>query len=246
MAWRYLGEVFDIHGGGIDLVFPHHENEIAQSRCAFHTPVMANYWMHNGFLQVEGEKMAKSAGNFVTIRELLADWPGEVLRLNMLRTHYHQPMDWTLKGLEESEKILDSWYDIVGDGTMADGVIDEAVVRSLSDDLNTPDVLTRLHALASEIRRAASGLKQIQLKQRLKTSGSLIGLLTKTKRDHIESHPHRFVVDHAKIEALIRARSHARGVKDFAQADQIRQQLANMRVELEDKKDGTTAWKVKR
>ena len=96
-----LGETFDIHGGGIDLVFPHHENEIAQSRCAFHTPVMANYWMHNGFLQVEGEKMSKSLGNFVTIRELLADWPGEVLRFNMLRTHYRQPIDWTLKGLEE-------------------------------------------------------------------------------------------------------------------------------------------------
>src|SRR5713101_7183124 len=109
MAWKHLGEVFDIHGGGIDLVFPHHENEIAQSRCVFHTPVMARTWMHNGFLQVEGEKMAKSLGNFVTIRELLQDWPGEILRLNMLRTHYRQPMDWTLKGLEESWKILASW-----------------------------------------------------------------------------------------------------------------------------------------
>ncbi len=93
---------FDIHGGGIDLVFPHHENEIAQSRCAFHTPVMANYWMHNGFLQVEGEKMSKSLGNFFTIRDLLKDWPGEVLRFNMLRTHYRQPIDWTIRGLEES------------------------------------------------------------------------------------------------------------------------------------------------
>jgi cysteinyl-tRNA synthetase len=99
MAWKHLGETFDIHGGGIDLVFPHHENEIAQTRCAFHTPLMANFWMHNGFLQVEGRKMAKSEGNFVTIRELLADWPGEVLRLNMLRTHYRQPIDWTVKGL---------------------------------------------------------------------------------------------------------------------------------------------------
>src|SRR5690242_4465785 len=102
---------FDIHGGGIDLVFPHHENEIAQSRCAFHTPVMANFWMHNGFLQVEGEKMSKSLGNFFTIHDLLKDWPGEVLRLNMLRTHYRQPLDWTVKGLEESSTILDSWYD---------------------------------------------------------------------------------------------------------------------------------------
>ena len=102
MSWKHLGETFDIHGGGIDLVFPHHENEIAQTRCAFHSGVMANFWMHNGFLQVEGEKMAKSLGNFVTIRELLADWPGEVLRFNMLRTQYRQPIDWTIKGLEES------------------------------------------------------------------------------------------------------------------------------------------------
>src|SRR3954469_25777591 len=115
MSWKHLGETFDIHGGGIDLVFPHHENEIAQSRCAFHTPMMAQHWMHNGFLQVEGEKMAKSAGNFVTIRELLADWPGEVIRFNMLRTHYRQPMDWTLKGLEVSWKSLDGVYGIVRD-----------------------------------------------------------------------------------------------------------------------------------
>src|SRR5499425_3390993 len=113
MAWKHLGETFDIHGGGIDLVFPHHENEIAQTRCAFHSPLMANVWMHNGFLQVEGAKMAKSEGNFVTIRELLVDWPGEVLRLNMLRTHYRQPIDWTLKGLEESWRTLDEWYAIL-------------------------------------------------------------------------------------------------------------------------------------
>ena len=106
MAWKHLGETFDIHGGGIDLVFPHHENEIAQSRCAFHSKVMANYWMHNGFLQVEGEKMAKSAGNFVTIRDLLKPiGRAKCVRLNMLRTHYRQPIDWTVKGLEESSKI---------------------------------------------------------------------------------------------------------------------------------------------
>ena len=115
MSWKHLGEIFDIHGGGIDLVFPHHENEIAQTRCAFRSPVMANYWMHNGFLQVEGEKMSKSLGNFLTIRGLLADWPGEVLRLNMLRTHYRQPIDWTANGLHESQKVLDEWYHVIGD-----------------------------------------------------------------------------------------------------------------------------------
>jgi cysteinyl-tRNA synthetase len=112
MSAAYLGNVFDIHGGGLDLIFPHHENEIAQSRCAHGTATMANYWMHNGFLEVEGAKMSKSLGNFVTIRELLNDWPGEVLRLNMLKTHYRSPIDWTLKGLEESKRVIDSWYDI--------------------------------------------------------------------------------------------------------------------------------------
>ncbi len=115
MAWKHLGETFDIHAGGIDLVFPHHENEVAQSRCCFGTPVMANIWLHNGFLQVEGEKMSKSLGNFVTLREVLADWPGEVVRLAMLRTHYRQPIDWTLRGLEEASRTLDRWYDAVGD-----------------------------------------------------------------------------------------------------------------------------------
>ena len=107
-------KTFDIHGGGIDLVFPHHEDEIAQSRCAFHTPVMANYWMHNGFLQVEGEKMSKSLGNFVTIHELLQDWPGEVVRFAMLQTHYRQPINWTVVGLREAQKTLDHWYGLTG------------------------------------------------------------------------------------------------------------------------------------
>ncbi|HEY1313149.1 MAG TPA: cysteine--tRNA ligase, partial [Steroidobacteraceae bacterium] len=115
MAWKHLGETFDIHGGGIDLVFPHHENEIAQSRCAFHTGVMANYWMHNGFLQVEGEKMSKSLGNFVTIRELENVYPGDVLRLLMLTTHYRQPIDWTREGLELARKELLVWAELVLD-----------------------------------------------------------------------------------------------------------------------------------
>src|SRR5215471_15754185 len=146
MSWKHLGETFDIHGGGIDLVFPHHENEIAQSRCAFHSPAMANYWMHNGFLQVEGEKMAKSAGNFFTIRELLADWPGEVLRFNMLRTHYRQPIDFTLAGLKESWKILERWYEVTE--PLVDPAPDAAFFEALSDDLNTPAAIASLHQAA--------------------------------------------------------------------------------------------------
>src|ERR1700681_3052794 len=152
MAWKHLGEQFDIHGGGIDLVFPHHENELAQTCCAFGEDRMANVWMHNGFLQVESEKMSKSLGNFVTIRELLADWPGEVLRLNMLKTHYRSPMDWTLRGLAESAKTLDDWYGIAAD--VKDEQPSDPVVEALSDDLNTPQMIAALHGLRN---RAASG-----------------------------------------------------------------------------------------
>jgi cysteinyl-tRNA synthetase len=247
MAWKHLGETFDIHGGGIDLVFPHHENEIAQSRCAFHLPVMANVWMHNGFLQVEGAKMAKSEGNFITIRELLADWPGEVLRLNMLRTHYRQPIDWTMAGILESQKVLDHWYDIVADMPMPIGIdADEEVVGSLCDDLNTPSALTRLHAFAGEIRSCASGLHQLELKNKLKASAAFLGVLAFTKGEALENHPHRRIVDADKVRALIDARNAARKAKSFKEADRIRDELKAMGVELEDHKDGTTTWKVSR
>ena len=247
MAWKHLGETFDIHGGGIDLVFPHHENEIAQTRCAFHSPVMADFWMHNGFLQVEGRKMAKSEGNFVTIRELLADWPGEVLRLNMLRTHYRQPIDWTVAGVLESQKVLDHWYDIVADMPMPIGVdADDEVVGSLCDDLNTPSALTRLHALAGEIRSCASGLHQLELKNKLKASAGFLGLLEFTKGKALEHHPHRRVVDADKVNALIDARYAARKAKSFKEADRIRDELNAMGIELEDHTDGSTTWKVKR
>jgi cysteinyl-tRNA synthetase len=154
MSWKHLGETFDIHAGGIDLAFPHHENEIAQSRCAFHTPIMANYWLHNGFLQVEGEKMSKSLGNFVVIRELLNSWPGDVLRLNMLHTHYRQPIDWTTTGLNTARNELLAWSELIAErlgGNLdfakpADD-IDAGVIDALLDDLNTPLALTRLHHL---------------------------------------------------------------------------------------------------
>ena len=247
MAWEYLGETFDIHGGGIDLVFPHHENEIAQTRCALHSPVIANFWMHNGFLQVEGRKMAKSEGNFVAIRELLADWPGEVLRLNMLRAHYRQPLDWTVRGLEECQKVLDGWYHLLGDMEPPTSVIaDNAVLESLCDDLNTPNVVTRMHALASEIRGSASGPHQIELKRRLKASGILLGSLATTEKKYLRSYPRRPLVDESKVKNLINARASARKKKDFSQADGIRDELEAMGVEIEDHKDGTTTWKVKR
>src|SRR5579884_1880825 len=242
--------IFDIHGGGIDLVFPHHENEIAQSCCAFSTPRMANYWMHNGFLQVEGEKMSKSLGNFVTIHELLADWPGEVIRFNMLRTHYRQPIDWTTRGLEESEKTIDHWYEIVGDMALhADAHPDPVVLQTLCDDLNTPGTLTRLHAIAGEIRGPASGLRQIELKRRFKASAEFLGLLEATRGAYLEGHPRRKridrTIDHTRINALVEARTIARAAKNFAESDRIRNELAAMGVVLKDTKDGTT-WEIAR
>ncbi len=148
MAGEYLGETFDIHGGGIDLVFPHHENEIAQSEAAHHNHPLAKVWMHNGFLNVEGEKMSKSLGNFVTIHELLADWPGDVLRFNMLRSHYRQPMDWTVAGMKESWATLERWYDTVE--PLADTKVGEGILSALSDDLNTPQAIAELHKATPE------------------------------------------------------------------------------------------------
>src|SRR3954452_19982572 len=156
MSWKHLGESFDIHGGGIDLVFPHHENEIAQTCCAFHSKVMANFWLHNGFLQVEGEKMSKSLGNFVIIRDMLADWPGDVVRLAMLSSHYRQPINWTGKGLEEGEKALASFFDAAS--AEADPRPAPNVLDALLDDLNTPKAIAEMHGLKNAAgRRALAG-----------------------------------------------------------------------------------------
>jgi cysteinyl-tRNA synthetase len=154
MSWKHLGETFDIHGGGIDLVFPHHENEIAQSRCAFHTGVMANYWMHNGFLQAEGEKMSKSLGNFVTVRELLNTWPGDVIRLQMLMTHYRLPLDWTENNTHLAQAELEEWAATLGPHYRLPP-IDPPVqfIRQLCDDLHTPNALTTLRELHSRAKK---------------------------------------------------------------------------------------------
>ena len=239
MSWKHLGETFDIHGGGIDLVFPHHENEIAQSRCAFHTPVMANYWMHNGFLQVEGEKMSKSLGNFITIHDLLKDWPGEVIRFTMLQTHYRQPINWTLAGLRESQKSLDHWYALTAEA--APGYLCADVLDSLLDDLNTPKAFAGLHELRGE---AAKGAKPAAAC--LKASAQLIGLLQQSSSQWSKFHPESSAVDEAIVINSIAARNAARAAKNFKEADRIRDELRSMGVELEDTKDGKTNWKVAR
>jgi cysteinyl-tRNA synthetase len=238
MSWKHLGETFDIHGGGIDLVFPHHENEVAQSRCAFATPVMANYWMHNGFLQVEGEKMSKSLGNFVTIHELLKDWPGEAVRLAMLQTHYRQPINWTVTGLREAQRTLDHWYALTGD--VASGYLCADALDALADDLNTPKALAALHELRGE---AAKGAKPAAAC--LKASAQLIGLLQETSAGWSAFRPASVSVDEGKVDNLIAARNAARKIKDFKESDRIRDELAQMGVVLKDTKDGTT-WEIAR
>jgi len=238
MSWKHLGETFDIHGGGIDLVFPHHENEIAQSRCAFRTPAMANFWMHNGFLQVEGEKMSKSLGNFVTIHELLKDWPGEVVRFTMLQTHYRQPMNWTLAGMREAQKSLDHWYGLTGDSTP--GYLCADTVDALLDDLNTPKAFAALHELRGE---AAKGAKPAAAS--LKASAQLIGLLQLSQAQWTAFRPESAAVDETKVVSLIEARDTARRRKNFKEADRIRDELAAMGVVLKDSKDGTT-WEIAR
>jgi cysteinyl-tRNA synthetase len=238
MSAAYLGEVFDIHGGGIDLIFPHHENEIAQSRCAHGTPAMANYWMHNEFVQVEDAKMSKSLGNFVTIRELLADWPGEVLRLNMLKAHYRSPMDWTSKGLEESAKTLDDWYWVAADNKGERP--SEAVIEALSDDLNTPQMIASLHGLRNS---AASGSERDR--NAFAASLRLLGFLSESAAEWKGRKQQASGVDVKQIDGLISDRAAARARKDFQESDRIRDELAAMGVVIKDSKEGTT-WEIAR
>ncbi|MEZ0220640.1 MAG: cysteine--tRNA ligase [Tardiphaga sp.] len=238
MAEAYLGTIFDIHGGGLDLIFPHHENEIAQSRCAHGTHAMANYWMHNGFLQVEGEKMSKSLGNFFTIRELLQDWPGEVLRLNMLKTHYRSPIDWTVKGLEESAKTLDDWYWVAADATGGD--VSDKVMEPMFDDLNTSLAVAALHGLRNSAAAGNDG-------DRSQFAASLraLGFLSETAAEWNGRKQQASGIDAAKVDGLIADRTAARARKDFKESDRIRDELAAMGVVIKDSKEGTT-WEIAR
>jgi cysteinyl-tRNA synthetase len=255
MSWKYLGEVFDIHGGGIDLVFPHHENEIAQSRCVFHTPVMANFWMHNGFLQVEGEKMSKSLGNFVTIHDLLTSdkfggrlWSKPALRLAMLRTHYRQPIDWTVRGLEEANRTVTNWANILQ--RCATSFVDEvsppaSVVAALSDDLNTPMALAEMHKLAESARggdfEAAQALHQ---SAKFLISNELFSFadLADIGEGALKLLPLELQV---QINSKVTARTAARARRDWKESDRIREELKAIGVELIDNKDGTTTPMVK-
>jgi cysteinyl-tRNA synthetase len=240
MAEKHLGQTFDIHGGGIDLVFPHHENEVAQSRCAHGTAVMAQVWMHNGFLQVEGEKMSKSLGNFVTINELVATdkfggqrWPGKVCRLAMLGTHYRSPIDWTVERLVQARATLMEFADLVH-GVKA-GTPDPEVVAALSDDLNTPSAMSIIHGIAKSAKRGSKDAAGA-----LKASLHLMGLYDgETRADFAEGQP-VVHVNRAQVEALIAARLAARKAKDYKEGDRIRDELSALGIVIKDAKDPVT------
>ena len=245
MSERYLGQVFDIHAGGLDLIFPHHENEIAQSRCAHGTHTMARYWLHNGFLQVEGQKMSKSLGNFITIHQLLETekfggrkWPGEVLRLAMLMTHYREPIDFTVKRLEEAEDKLRGWQRVASKAK-GTGVVDASVLEALSDDLSFHRASVAMDVIA---RKANRGVETA-----VECLAATLEFFGFTKNS---LHAEAGASDAARIGEAVNARLAALNAKDFAKADEIRAALLAEGVQLMDAKnaagDRMTTWELKR
>jgi cysteinyl-tRNA synthetase len=246
MSEAHLGQTFDIHGGGLDLIFPHHENELAQSTCAHQGRPFVRYWVHNGFLSIDAAKMSKSLGNFFTVREVLDGAPGEAIRLALLTAHYRDPLDWTSERLRRSRQTLDRFYralTLPGDAVFERHGEAQAslspVRQALEDDLNTPLALTHLHELAGAINRTSSDAERSALQRALEAGGQLMGLLGQPPLDWLRGSD-KAEVD--RIEAQIAARTAARRQRRFAEADKIRAGLAAEGVILEDKPDGTTAW----
>ena len=242
MSEKYLGQSFDIHGGGQDLTFPHHENEIAQSESC-NNKKFANFWMHNGFLSIEGEKMSKSLGNFITINELKDKYQGEVIRFNMMLTHYRQPLNWTEKSLQDSKKTLDKWYKILGacNKSLAskNELISNKMLNALADDVNTPQAIAELHQL---YKAANDG--DIEALEIFYNSCQFLGILISDYSSWSSWQSKIIDIDENLINELIEKRKEARRAKDFAEADRIRDELLNLSVILEDN-DNETTWKLK-
>ena len=243
MSETHLGVTFDIHGGGQDLIFPHHENEIAQSTCAHDGAPFVRYWMHNGYLTVDGEKMSKSLGNFHTVHDLLDNTPGEAIRLALLSAHYRQPLDFSLRALEEAKGALDRLYTAlrsVADVQPVTGSEDGAVRAALEDDLNTPKAIAELHGLASDLNKEADPARQTALKGAILAGGDVLGLLQQDPEDWFKQGAGD--MDDSAIDDLIQRRVEARAAKEFAEADRIRDELVANGIVLEDGPGGTI-WK---
>lgn len=244
MAEKHLGLPFDIHGGGADLKFPHHENEIAQSCCANDKAEdpesFSKYWVHNGFVTVEGEKMSKSLGNFLLVHDLIDQYPGEVLRLALLSAHYRQPLDWSEQVLHQSQVLLDKVYqklDELTDVEVENKEVPVPVLNALCDDLNTPLVMAEINKILKE-------QKDVQLKSSLLAIGDLMGLFQQDPVEWFGGDDGVSDEDVAKIEMLIAERIEAKDNKDFARADEIRKELLDMGIEIKDTREGTNWEKV--
>ncbi len=245
MSAAHLGEVIDIHAGGQDLVFPHHENEVAQSRCCHGSETFARYWLHNGFVTVEKRKMSKSLGNTQIVHDLLEDWPGEAMRYLLLSAHYRQPLDWSESALVQAVTTLDRLYRTMAesDASDDDADADTAVLEALDDDLNTPAALAELNRLSRETAHA-EGAERVRKAAVLKASGEVLGLLQDPDGWRAARTDAVTDVDGEEIERLIAERNTARTARDFATADRIRDELDARGIELEDGPDGTR-WQVR-
>jgi cysteinyl-tRNA synthetase len=236
MSKKFLGNEFDIHGGGIDLIFPHHENEIAQSRCANDTNVFANYWLHNAFITMSNEKMAKSQGNILKIKDFRGKVSGQVLRLALISAHYKQPLDWNDKLLDDCQNTIDKWYNVY---LPSNKDLEDEIIQPLYDDINTPGYIANLHKLYDKANKGNDADKQI-----FNSACNFIGLLQETEEEWLEYKKGKIDISEAEIEKKIELRNKARADKNYAEADNIRDHLLDKGVLIEDK-DGKTIWKFK-
>ena len=238
MSKKYLGNEFDIHGGGIDLLFPHHENEIAQSRCANDTKVFANYWIHNAFITLSNEKMAKSQGNTLKLKELKKKIDGQVLKLALMSAHYRQPLDWNEKLLNDCQNTIDKWYDVCSENNKNVSIPDD-VLSPLYDDLNTPGYIANLHQLYDKAQKGSDDDKNIFI-----SACNFMGLLNKPKKEWLDFKKKNSQIGEVDILKMIELRNKARKDKNYKEADIIRNELLDKGVLIEDK-DGKTIWKLK-